>query len=122
MDLVCMVTPDVPKDICTMLAKVYTNVVKVDYIVAQPEQRRHKFSKDMYDPWIHFSLTKLNMLRLEGYDSVMFLDADTLALQSPDELFEIAPPAGICSSRLLLKDRFLDFMLHAEVLPDSLVV
>lgn len=75
----------------------------------------------MYDPWIHWSLTKLQMLRLVGYKSVLFLDADTLVLRSPDELFEVPPPAGICSSRVLLKDRALDVMLHADPLPDSFV-
>lgn len=75
----------------------------------------------MYDPWIHVSLTKLNMLRLDSYDSVLFLDADMLALSNPDPLFTIRPPAGICSHRALLKYRELDVRFHAELLPCQII-
>lgn len=64
--------------------------------VAQTSTQWKRF-RHMYDGWLGQCFTKFHVFGLVEYDKVIWLDADMLALRSPDELSLIEAPAGICS-------------------------
>jgi len=97
-DLVVMVTPDVSEKGRAILASIFDKVLEVPYIEAKSHQKRWgRFTDQGMYQWIDKSFTKFNCINLTQYDRIVMFDADMLALRNPDNLFDMAPPAGICT-------------------------
>jgi len=68
---------------------------KLEYKAIQRRWKKYEQS-GMYD-WIDTAFNKYYCFVLSQYSRVIMLDADQICLQSPDELFKLHCPAGICS-------------------------
>jgi len=113
--LVVMVTSDVSKLAREMLGKLFDQVVEIKYIEGEVVGNHGgKRFKHMYHEWLHQSFTKYRVFELEEYKKVVLLDADMLALDNLDEVFELKPPAGICSA---IKQKEEDW--HGKKIPKS---
>ena len=87
-DLVLLHTQDVPKSTLEILGLVWKLKV-VDFIDANAGLFNKK--GDRFDG----VFTKLNVLRLVGYEKVLMLDLDLAILQCPDTLFDLDAPAAM---------------------------
>ncbi|KAG9395664.1 Glycosyl transferase, family 8 [Carpediemonas membranifera] len=94
-DLVLMATPDVPTSVLEDLSAVF-RVVPVPYWTVLATVRWKGYA-NLYDGWLSKVLTKLNILTLEEYEKVLFLDGDTVAVGPVDPLFDLEAPAGTLS-------------------------
>lgn len=81
---VVMVTPEVSESIRAQLGLVFDHVKEVDVINSHDEA----ILAAMKRPELGVTLSKLHCWRLTEYTKCVFLDADTLVIQNPDELFE----------------------------------
>jgi len=95
-DLVCMVTSDVSREAIDKLSIIFDYIKVVNVIEKQCRTLQTKHQKDLYASWINKSFTKWNCLSF-NYDKVLFMDADTIAVKSIDNLFELPSPAGVFS-------------------------
>ena len=94
-DIVCMVTHDVSTSAINKMIKHGIIVYKVNYMKYKVKLMKSKRQQDLYSKWMHLSFTKWQCLSLVQYEKVLFLDADMLALDCVDELFELKTPAGV---------------------------
>lgn len=117
-ECVCMVTPDVPDPPRQMLERVFDRVEEVPYLQTLALQKYSERFDSMYNYWLDKSFTKIAMFALVEYEKVIFLDADMLPLENPDELFDCPAPAGICSS---VKEASENARLHGMPLPRLLI-
>lgn len=93
-DMICMVTPDVSQSARSKLSR-YWKIWNVDYIGRDRASLPLLMSRtmnDIYGSWIHVSFTKWNCLKLLeppfDYKKIVYMDADTVALQSMDDMFD----------------------------------
>jgi hypothetical protein len=104
--LVVMVSSDVSPAARTDLKLVFDEVIEVDLLQGRAIHQEWKrytkagsagHGRTMYE-WIDKSFTKFNVLALTQYDRVCLLDADMLCVGSPDGIFDLRAPAGLCST------------------------
>jgi hypothetical protein len=88
-DLVVMITPEIPQKIIDVLKKIVTHVVRVPVLVF----KTFSYHERDYQLWLSTSYTKWNALALP-YKKVIFMDADTIAFDSLDSLFDLPTPAA----------------------------
>ncbi|GMH44198.1 hypothetical protein BSKO_12132 [Bryopsis sp. KO-2023] len=117
-DVVVMVTRDVPQDARDCLARVFDSVVEVPYLQTLALQKYSERFDSMYNYWLDKCFTKFAMFSLTQYSKVIFLDADMLAVEEPDDLFDCPAPAGICSA---VRDVEENERLHGNRLPRGAV-
>lgn len=91
--LVCMITEDVTER--QRLEAAYDEVVVVDRITVRPPPIYGRQAQRIYASWIADSPTKWNILGLDKYDKVLFLDADMIAIAPIDEVFQVPIPAAV---------------------------
>lgn len=87
-DRVILITPDVRPEFKSILEKVYTHVISISYISANPTifaEETTRF-RDVF--------TKLEALSLIQYDKIILLDLDMIICKNMDHLFKLAPPAA----------------------------
>lgn len=94
-DLMCMVTKGVSQESVTLLSMYYhVKVVPLIYFncpaMLTPRQRQ------LYGNWISYSFTKWNVLTLDQYDKVIYLDADHIVTENIDHLFELENLPAMC--------------------------
>jgi len=89
--LICMITSDVTES--DKLEKVFDKVILVNYISAQDTKLMTEKQSNKYADWINQSPTKWNILGLDMYEKVLFMDADMIAISPIDELFTYNTPA-----------------------------
>lgn len=90
-ELVCMITSDVTES--DKLEKVFDKVIVVDYIQAKDTKLMTEKQSKKYAEWINQSPTKWNILGLDMYEKVLFMDSDMIAISPIDELFTYNTPA-----------------------------
>ncbi|ORX56432.1 nucleotide-diphospho-sugar transferase [Hesseltinella vesiculosa] len=93
-DLVCLVTNNVSPTVVHQLQSLFT-IVPVETLVSQDIAHLNLLGR----PDLIHTFTKCHVWRLETYQKLVFLDADTLPLGNVDELFDrphfsAAPDAG----------------------------
>jgi len=88
----CLVTPYVSKIGIDFLQSLNCKTVELSYqdLISPNRSRFEGRYKD--NAWMMF--TKLNIFRMTQYSKVVYLDADTIALDNPDEMFDFLPPAA----------------------------
>jgi len=97
-----MVTPDVSAKAQSVLSRLFTEVVVVDYIITSDFKMSTDEIRERYGDMSTSILTKLNCMNLKGklkdkqkqYKKVCLLDADLLVLRCMDSLFDLDAPAG----------------------------
>lgn len=101
---VVLVSPDVSAGARADLLTVFDEVIEVPIIEGHAvHQEWKRYTKGqgaapaMYQ-WIDKSFTKAHLLGLTQYRRVCLLDADMLCVSPPDGIFQLAAPAGICST------------------------
>ena len=123
-DLHCMVTEEVTKNCRNILKKYNIKLIDVDRIQVE----RKDGIKDRYkeNSWMMF--TKLNLWKLIQFQSIVYLDADIVALKNVDEMFTLTNVCnfaavkdigygGISAGVMFLKpniDIFNDMMSNLE--------
>lgn len=88
LDRVILVTPDVSSEYRSYLKKVYTDVIEIEYVKANPNIF---FGED--NRFIEV-FTKLRCLGMVQYQKVLLLDLDMIVSQNIDHLFSLDPPAA----------------------------
>lgn len=91
-ELVCLVTDDVSR--YTDLIEFYTHVYIVDKISTNDIPKLGISASKIYH-WISDAPTKWNVLGLETYEKILFLDADMIVLSDIVSLFELPAPAAM---------------------------
>jgi len=91
---VVMISPDLNEKTIKYLTKYNLIVKKFDDIIADYKVKWKRFD-EIYNIWVHRCLSKLNVLLLQEYEKVLFLDADMLARKNIDNIFKLKPPCGI---------------------------
>jgi len=89
-DMVCMVTPTVPKEWHASLAVAGWTVVVVEEVAEMwwgKSDECSNFDRDQGERWGHMA-TKLRLWQLTQYDRIMYLDADTVLTGPVASLFE----------------------------------
>lgn len=94
--LVCMVTSDVTER--QPLLDVFDEVVDVNKISVQAPPMATEGMERVYRSWINDSPTKWNILGLDRFDKVLFMDSDMIAIAPIDELFLLDVPAAAFDS------------------------
>ena len=94
-DIVCLVN-GVNDDHIRFLETVFTKVVQIPLLTFATKELGEK-QASMY-PWNSIAYTKWQSLTLIEYDKVLFIDADTIVLESLDHIFELKCPAATFSS------------------------
>lgn len=94
-DRVCMVTPDVTSEVRADLGTEFTHVIEVPYIQCRTRPPRTHKQKELYASSKDVMFTKWRCLGLAAYTKVLFLDADTLAVQRLDDVFDREAPAAV---------------------------
>jgi len=132
-DVICMITPDIKKNIIDKLEIVFDKVIKTPYIA--PYDKGHNtimmdpklFEKCNYDVNHPFNYVfhKLHIFNPEyfPYEKVCYVDSDLVPLNYYDSLFTLDTPAGWLEYRK--KAPFLeshvwdrcDFVKHGELIP-----
>lgn len=87
-DRIIMVTYDIRGEYRSYLKKIYTHIIEIGYIRANPNIfliSDTRF-KDVF--------TKLECLSLIQYDKIILLDLDMIVLRNIDHLFDLTPPAA----------------------------
>lgn len=93
MELVCLITSDVEsRDI---LRRYYHHVHIVEKITVSNIPKLGGTSAMKIYHWISDAPTKWNILALDSYEKVLFLDADMIVLQDILELFHLDTPAAM---------------------------
>ncbi|KAK9805582.1 hypothetical protein WJX72_006216 [[Myrmecia] bisecta] len=116
-DLVVLITQDVSQQARGALAEVFDFVQLVDFIQARTLRNQGRRFQHMYQ-WEDMSFTKFQALSLTQYEKVLLLDADMVAVASPEELFSIRAPAGMCSA---VKGPAEQLQWHSRILPAEMV-
>eukprot|EP00803_Ostreobium_quekettii_P002715 evm.model.scf_361.8 EVM.evm.TU.scf_361.8 scf_361:54782-58631(-) len=117
-EMVVMVTPDVPQSARGVLGAVADAVVEVPYLETLALQKYSERFDKMYNYWLDKCFTKFAMFGLTEYKKVAFLDADMLAVEDPDALFDCPAPAGICSAVREIRE---NERMHGQKLPRTIV-
>jgi hypothetical protein len=77
----------------------FDNIVEVPILEQNVPDMPSKKQQAIYGSWIKKSFTKWNCMNPEIYgtsiDKVLFIDADMIFKQNPDELFELTTPACV---------------------------
>ena len=97
-DTICMVTPDIDTCYVELLKPHFTHVVHVPYINIQTKPFKSEKRKSIYQKWINKSYTKLNIMNLDNYDKVCWLDSDMVIINNIDHLFQLTTPIGVFSN------------------------
>ena len=90
-DLVCLHTADVPEWPHLYILRRFWQLRAVPYLEPVPDL----FYGDKDTSRFRYVFIKLHMMSLTEYDKIVFLDTDTLVLQSIDDLFELPAPAAM---------------------------
>lgn len=92
--IVCMIGPEVSGWNEAVLARAGARIwrLRADEVIRVGGERN--FS-GRYRDNSHLTFTKLNVFRITGYERVLYLDADILAIRSPSSAFEFEPPAAV---------------------------
>ncbi|KAK7084207.1 Glycogenin-1, partial [Halocaridina rubra] len=91
-DLCIMITPGVSPEIRTLLQGVFSNVVTVDVLNSNDSAHLSLLKR----PELGVTFTKLHCWTLTQYSKCVFLDADILAVQNPDDLFAHPELTAVC--------------------------
>jgi hypothetical protein len=91
--IVCMVTPDVGPLARALLAKLYDQVVQIDYLEIEGQLKTAAIEQ-IYKSWKSQSATKWRCLSLICFEKVLLVDLDKIMLKNIDELFNLEAPAG----------------------------
>ncbi len=103
--IICMVTPDVTEEICTLLQIVYDQVIIVDYISplanAGIKINGTVFNREIYTDDTNYNdlaniFTKLHIFDSTkfNYDKIIFVDNDLIPMSNFDNLSKLNTPAG----------------------------
>ena len=92
-NIVVMITADVSEESIIALNKISDYIVVIDYLEHPTVKLKTDNQDKLYGSWINKSFTKWNCLRLP-FKKVLFLDADVIAMDNIDELFNMNTPAG----------------------------
>ena len=90
--LVCMITDDVTDR--EPLNRAFDEVLVVERITVQPPRLASAQSERIYGGWIADAPTKWNVLSLEKYDKVLFMDSDMIIIAPFDSVFTLSTPAA----------------------------
>ena len=96
----CMVDDSVSDNGQEVLEKYFDKVVKVPIIEYKCTPMKSKKQNEIYGSWISKSFTKWNIFNPESFPDIQkicFLDADCMALENIDELFDL-PEQSCCFS------------------------
>lgn len=91
-DLCVMITPSVSVAIRSMLEGVFSKVVVVDVLDSGDSAHLSLMKR----PELGVTFTKLHCWTLTDYSKCVFLDADMLCVQNPDELFSHSELTAVC--------------------------
>ena len=116
-DIVCMVTPDVPRDACDKISKLGVIVYPCDYLRFTTKKLKSIKQNERYSKWQDVSFTKWQCLGLTQYKKVLFLDADMIAKTLTDDVFDIPTPAGLFKNPWLSKNNYYD--KYNKVIPTN---
>jgi glycogenin glucosyltransferase len=97
-DLVCMVTEDIPESYRDLLGLIYDHVIVVPKIEVKVIDWGSKKQQMVYGPWIQYGPTKWNCLNFVQYQKVMFMDSDVIVNHDITHLFDLQAPAGTFSN------------------------
>lgn len=99
--LICMVTSDVTDR--GALIDAFDQVVDVDKITVDAPRMISEGMERTYRSWISDAPTKWNILSLDRYDKVLFMDADMIAIAPIDTIFLLDVPAAVFDSHFSSK-------------------
>ncbi len=85
-DIVILVSPNVKDETRRIFRSDGANVIEIPNI-ANPYKSKDK-EKQRYLSRFEFTLNKLYMWNMTQYQRVVYMDADTIAVRNPDELFK----------------------------------
>ena len=91
--LVCMTTSDIYNEYKQLLEVIYDKVYTIN-LIEYILDGKYKYNKGKYSSWMSKSCTKWNILKLEEFEKVLFMDIDIL-VNSVDfySVFSIQTPA-----------------------------
>ena len=96
--LYCMITDDVPAEARLFLQSHVDKLVLVPMISHESTPLKTKKQRDIYGGWINHRYTKWNCINpslFPGVARCLFLDADMIIRENPDQLFDIPGVAGV---------------------------
>lgn len=96
--LICMIDNRLSHETIDFLNRYFDKVIVVPTLHTKTIPMRSHKQRMIYSSWINYSFTKGNVYNLTDYDKVIFLDADMLALENIDDLFDLPAPAMCFSS------------------------
>lgn len=99
--LVCMVTTDVTER--QPLIDIFDEVIEVRKISVDTPKMATAGMERVYRSWISDSPTKWNILGLDKFNKVLFMDADMIAIAPLDEIFLLDVPAAMFDSHFVNK-------------------
>lgn len=114
-DIVCMVTEDVPIEARKVLSYYFTHVIVIDYLIfngavnATVLQNKPHYAK----VW-----TKFQALRLTEYDKICLIDADYLPVQSMLSVFDYNSPAAVSEVPTGVSTESFDFTRDSTYAPE----
>lgn len=91
-DLCVMISPAVSAEIISLLEGVFTKVVVVNVLDSSDSAHLSLLKR----PELGVTFTKLHCWTLTQYTKCVFLDADILAVQNPDDLFSHPELTAVC--------------------------
>ncbi|XP_042224926.1 glycogenin-1-like isoform X5 [Homarus americanus] len=91
-DLVIMIAPAVSEAIKSMLESVFNKVIIVDVLDSRDSAHLSLLKR----PELGVTFTKLHCWTLTQYSKCVFLDADMLCVQNPDDLFSHPELTAVC--------------------------
>jgi lipopolysaccharide biosynthesis glycosyltransferase len=127
-NIVCLVTPDIPKSWVDLGIPIFDYILEVPYLTGYTLNMKTKKQQTMYESWKDMSFTKWNCIGLD-YKKVLLVDADKIVLHNIDHLFDLNCPAGTFSSPFAqgyakgiggIKNPYLKFH-HGEIVKNELV-
>lgn len=114
-DLICLVTEDVPMEARILLTELFTHVVLIDYLIfTKPIHPSVLKSKPFYAKvW-----TKFHALRLTNYEKICLIDADYLPYRSMISVFGYDAPAAVTEVPTGISTDNIDLSRDREYSPE----
>lgn len=97
-DFVCIYTNDVPEKSIKFMTGLGIKTRLVEYVRFETKPSLTRKQNERYSAWSNVSYTKWQCLKLDEYQKVLFLDADMVVINNPDDVFKAPTPAGVFES------------------------
>ena len=104
-DLVCMYANDVPNDSINLLKSLNIKTKYIEYVRIKTKKCVSKKQRERYSKWADVSFTKWQCLNLD-YAKIVFIDADMIVVNNPDDIFKFQAPAGVFELQWPIKDMY----------------